>query len=105
MLQFKKKLGFHRGNPRLFFETDKIQPYGFVPGAAYDMALKNEAQLELGLNLVGKRKVCRKGKGDRTLSVIDINSNVLEGFRGHDEVLVTVSQGFITINRLLKGHA
>lgn len=101
-LRFTKKLGNHRGNPRIFFETDKIQRFGFVPGAKYDMALRNSTHLELALSDKGKRAVCKKAKGARTLSIIDINSQVLEGFRGDVEVVVVVTQGHILITKLPK---
>lgn len=122
-LQFTKKLGNHRGNPRIFFETEDIQRFGFVPGAKYSMALMSHHHLLLAVDPKnGTRAVCKKVKptvntkvvvsgdkatiiksfGQRVLSVIDINSQVLEGFRDDVEVLVTVSNNLISIEKLPK---
>lgn len=121
-LRFKKKLGLHRGNPRCFFETQDIQRFGFVPGAKYDMALRASDHLEIAVSDKGKRAVVVRRKPvaytkinvagskattsavrrERVLSVIDINSQVLEGFRGDAEVLVTVTHNLITITKLPK---
>lgn len=102
VLRFKKKLGLHRGNPRIFFETTDIQPFGFVPGAKYTMALMNSGCLMLAVDPQGKRAVCKKAKPPRVLSVIDINSQVLEGFREDKEVLVTVSRNLLCIEKMPK---
>lgn len=105
-LQFKKKLGFHRGNRRIFFETDKIQPFGFVPGARYTVEGDGDMarfiwKLTLATNEKGERAVCKKAKGDRVLSVIDINSAIyMEGFKNDTEVMVTVTPGVILIERI-----
>ena len=118
-LRFKKKLGMHRGNPRCFFETQDIQRFGFVPGAKYDMALRASDHLEIAVSDKGKRAVVARRKPvaytkidvagrkatestvyrERVLSVIDINSSVLEGFREEKEVLVTVTHNHISINK------
>lgn len=107
-LRFTKKLGYHRGNPRLFFETRDIQPFGFVPGASYDIEGYTDSgthvdRLVITLVTDGKgiRKVCKKAKGARTLSVIDINSAIyMYDFNDVAEVLVTVTHGLINITKL-----
>lgn len=106
-LVFTKKLGNHRGNPRLFFETTDIQPFGFVPGASYDIdgysdngITVDRLELTLAADGKGRRKVCKKAKGDRVLSVIDINSDIyMNGFTGYSKVLVQVAPGHIRITK------
>lgn len=68
-----KKLGIHRGAPRLWFETHRLGSAGLVPGSRFDVVA-----LEQGIKLVpnaqGQYGVCSKQRNGRLLPVIDINS-------------------------------
>jgi len=90
-----KRIGEHRGAPRLYFQGQALAQAGFVRGARYGILVhKNKVELHLdaGAGLVS-------GKGE--VPVIDINNaTVLEPFKGHEAVKVEMSKGVITISRL-----
>lgn len=108
MLEFTKKVGLNRGNTRLFFETDKIQEYGFVPGARYDADVfsfsEGKFDLMLVLHHAGRRSVCKKIKGSRVLSVIDINTALHMSYfpQPGATVYVTVRPGWISVRNYEK---
>ena len=105
-LVFVKEVGFHRGNPRIYFQDEKIQRYGFTPGTPYTLTINTpEVATETGVVLTmrvdpqGKRKVCKKVVGKSTFSFIDINvkAPVLDGRK---MVSVSVTSGSITLNAM-----
>lgn len=103
---FIKDVGFHRGNPRLYFQTTGargLSAYGFVPGAPYTLEFKSPKEvadtgviLTMELSPEGKRKVCKKIVGGTTYSIIDINvrAPALDNLK---KVTVSVSPGKIVI--------
>lgn len=100
---FIKDVGFHRGNPRLYFQTTGLNAYGFVPGAPYTLEFKSPKEvadtgviLTMELSPEGKRRVCKKIVGGTTYSIIDINvrAPALDNLK---KVTVSVSHGKIVI--------
>jgi hypothetical protein len=101
MTTFLKKLGDHRGAPRLYFsEPTALTEIGFKPGARYDIThVGRTPSLALQLNPKGKRAVCKKVVGGRTLCIIDINGKAqMEGFIGHTHARVTLTRAHIRID-------
>ena len=68
-----KKMGSHRGAPRLWFDSDRVCSAGLIPGVRFDLV-----QLKNGIKLVpaaaGAYTVSSKLKHGKTVPVIDINS-------------------------------
>ena len=85
-----KKIGLHRGAPRLWFETLRVGSAGLFPGGRFDViALQNG--IKLVPNEGGKYAVCSKERNGRCLPVIDINSReALSPLDGQQVVRVIV---------------
>lgn len=103
---FIKDVGFHRGNPRLYFQTTALHPYGFVPGAPYILEFKSAKDfadtgvvLTMELSPEGKRKVCKKVVGNTTYSIIDINVRA-PSLDKLTKVDVSVSHGKIVVKKV-----
>ena len=70
-----RRIGEHRGAPRLYLDCAALQRAGFCPGATYSLRSDSQAlRLTLCLDPAGSRRVSRKRRGPTLLPVIDINS-------------------------------
>lgn len=94
-----RKLGRHRGAPRLWLEGREPAKAGFAPGSRFTVRVDpGRALLVLEVDDAGDRMVSGKQRGDTTLPVIDINSKeLLAAFAGLDSVRVIVEAGRISI--------
>lgn len=94
-----KKVGLHRGAPRLYLEGAAPARAGFVPGARFTLEQRDGQQaLVLRLSEEGDRTVSRKLKGDRERPVIDLNSaEALAVFAGMESVRVLIGESEIWI--------
>lgn len=100
-----KKLGIHRGAPRLWFETLRVGSAGLVPGTRF-----NVVALQNGIKLVakpdGQYAVCSKVRNGRCLPVIDINSReALAPLGGQEVVRVVVRLDGIFVLRAASEQA
>lgn len=71
-----KSVGFHRGKPRLYFQSPHLHEVGFAPGQIYAVGLHFGGVIELHAQAEmkkGHRKVCKKVIGDKVFSIIDLN--------------------------------
>lgn len=84
-----KKLGLHRGSPRLWFETNSLGSAGLVPGSRFDVVAL-EHGIKLVPNLHGQYGVCSKERNGRKLPVIDINSREVLAPLGEQQVVRVV---------------
>lgn len=94
-----RKIGQHRGAPRVWLEGNHPAKGGFLPGCRYNTRV-DEAKSMLVLEVVenGVRVVSSKKKDDREIPVIDINSKeLLAVFEGIEAVRVVVKEGRIFI--------
>lgn len=95
-----KKVGFHRGKPRLYFQSPHLSDFGFGPGARYDIDLMGDLRIEIRLHPEGRRAVCKKAVGPKVFSIIDINSPMyLSPFQKGDVLDVTYQEGLITLRK------
>lgn len=85
-----KKVGLHRGSPRLWFDSIRVASAGMIPGGRFDVVALS-AGLKLVASDVGRYTVSSKERDGRRLPVIDINSReVLAPLEGHTVVRVVV---------------
>jgi DNA (cytosine-5)-methyltransferase 1 len=92
-----KKVGSHRGAPRIWLEGSQTLKGGFVPGQRFDVTVNGQT-IVLQANKDGSRVVSSRQKGDRTLPIIDINSaELLAMFDGMAAVRVVVAPDAIYI--------
>ena len=83
-----KKIGLHRGSPRLWFETLRVKNAGLLPGGRFDvLALENG--IKLVPNVDGLYGVHSKERNGRCTPVVDINSREVLAPLG-DQVVVRV---------------
>lgn len=100
-----KKIGFHRGAPRLWFETCQVRSAGLVPGSRFDVVALKQG-IKLLPNVEGRYSVCSKERNGRCLPVIDINSReVLAPLSGQQVVRVIVRLDGIFILRAASEQA
>lgn len=86
-----KKVGSHRGSPRIWLEGSQTLRAGFKPGQRFDVTVSGQT-IVLQANKDGSRVVSSKLKGDRPHPVIDLNSaDLLAIFDGMAAVRVVVS--------------
>ena len=69
-----KKMGSHRGSPRLWVECQRIRTAGLEPGVRFDIHPIANDGLKLTIAPEGAFKVSQKIKGDRVVPIIDLNS-------------------------------
>ena len=100
-----KKIGLHRGAPRLWFETLRVKSAGLVPGGRFDvMALHNGVKLVA--SATGQYAVSSKERNGRCLPVVDINNReVLEPLGGQQVVRVIVRSDGIFVLRAASEQA
>jgi DNA (cytosine-5)-methyltransferase 1 len=99
-----KMVGNHRGNPRLYFQSQSLADNGFLPGHGFDVTTENRTLvLTAKRPAMGQYTVSRKAKaaeGEFT-PVIDINSAVVLGHLAACSVVkVVMRPGRIEISRL-----
>lgn len=94
-----KKLGAHRGAPRLWLEGNAPARAGFLPGARFRLEKRPErGAIVLRIAADGDRVVSKKERGARERPVIDVNSNeALELFAGMESVRVILARSEIWI--------
>jgi DNA (cytosine-5)-methyltransferase 1 len=94
-----RKIGQHRGAPRLWLEGREPSKGGFLPGTRFNVrSAPGRALLILEVDDAGSRTVSSKQRGESTLPVIDINSKeLLSVFGGLESVRVVVQDGRISI--------
>ena len=68
-----KKMGSHRGAPRLWFDSDRVCSAGLIPGVRFDL-VKHKNGIKLVPAAAGAYTVSSKLKHGKTVPVIDINS-------------------------------
>lgn len=87
-----KKVGQHRGAPRVWLEGTQTQRGGFVPGQRYDIEVQGQ-MVVLQANPDGSRVVSGKKAGERNNPIIDINSkDLLAIFDGMAAIRVVVKK-------------
>ena len=92
---FIKKIGNHRGAPRVWLEGQQTERAGFGPGQRYDVVVDGQTVV-LQANPDGARIVSSKKIGERSNPVIDLNSReLLAVFDGMSAVRVAVKDGEI----------
>jgi DNA (cytosine-5)-methyltransferase 1 len=100
-----KKLGIHRGAPRLWFETLRVGSAGLVPGSRFDVVALQHG-IKLVSNADGQYVVCSKVRNGRCLPVIDINNReVLSPLGGQEVVRVIVRADGIFVLRAASEQA
>lgn len=70
-----KKVGRHRGNPRLWFDTPRIEKAGLTPGVRFSVTNKG-AGIQIARDDAGSFTVSSKTRNGRTIPVVDINNGV-----------------------------
>lgn len=94
-----RRLGDHRGAPRLYLDCGALARAGFHPGLAIAVATDAEAcRVLIKLDVAGSRRVSRKKRGDTEIPVIDLNSvEVLACLEVFHQVRVVVKPGAIHV--------
>lgn len=91
---FVKKLGSHRGAPRIWLDR-QTERAGFEPGQRFDVVV-NGRSIVLQANPDGSRVVSGKKDGDKMNPIIDLNSReLLALFDGMSSIRVAVKEGQI----------
>jgi DNA (cytosine-5)-methyltransferase 1 len=87
-----KKVGGHRGSPRIYLDGLQAVRAGFTPGERFDVEVQG-TRVVLQRNRDGSRTVSSKLRGDKRWPVIDINSkDLLSIFEGMHAVRVVVGE-------------
>jgi DNA (cytosine-5)-methyltransferase 1 len=68
-----RRLGLHRGAPRLYLDSPALSRAGFAPGARIKVRCE-EGRVVVELHGDGDRRVSGKKRGASSIPVIDINS-------------------------------
>lgn len=90
-----KRLGEHRGAPRLYLDAAQAVRAGFVPGERFEVRVDGAAVV-LTKNPDGSRTVSARKRGDERLPVLDINSrDLLAAFEGMHSVRVVVGEACV----------
>lgn len=94
-----RRLGEHRGAPRLYIDNRALQAFGFAPGLAFRVDVDVQTLcLRIELCEGGSRKVSRKARAGGDVPVIDINSTQeLGAFEGHTLVRVVLREGALHV--------
>lgn len=86
-----KKVGEHRGRPRVFFDGLQAVRAGFAPGERFSVEVSG-TKVVITKNVDGSRTVSARRRKDQELPVLDLNSQeLLEVFDGMDAVRVVVT--------------
>lgn len=95
-----RKMGTHRGSPRVYLDIAALSIAGFEPGKTYNRTVdKHKKRLTLELETNGSYGVCKKARCDGSVTpVIDINSSETLGmFEGLEAIRIVFQQGKIMI--------
>jgi len=85
-----KKIGTHRGSPRVYLDGLQAVRTGFAPGERFNVEVDGK-RVVITRRADGSRVVSSKRKGDVDRPVIDINSTeLLSMFEGMDAIRVVV---------------
>ncbi|EAN4681552.1 hypothetical protein EHN46_21930 [Salmonella enterica] len=94
----RTKLGYHRGNRRIWLEGTHLLNEGFLPGMRFDVE-KHESYIVIQLNSDGKHRVSKRTRAGRTLSIIDLTFGELSViFDGVQIIESIMDNGVITIS-------
>jgi DNA (cytosine-5)-methyltransferase 1 len=89
---YVKKVGEHRGSPRVWLEGSQTERAGFAPGQRYDIEVQGQ-MVVLQANKDGSRVVSGKVVGERNNPIIDINSkSLLAIFDGMAAIRIVVKK-------------
>lgn len=92
-----RKVGEHRGAPRVWLEGSQTERAGFSPGQRYDIEVQGQ-MVVLQANKDGSRVVSGKVIGERNNPVIDINSKALLAiFDGMASIRIVVKKDQIVL--------
>jgi DNA (cytosine-5)-methyltransferase 1 len=94
-----RRLGDHRGAPRLYLDCGALARAGFHPGLAIAVTSDAEAcRVLIKLDGAGSRRVSRKKRRNTEIPVIDLNSiEALAGLEVFHHVRVVVTPGAIHV--------
>jgi DNA (cytosine-5)-methyltransferase 1 len=94
-----KKIGEHRGAPRLYFDVLALALSGFAPGTPYTIQTDpSQRRLTLKAGQLGERIVSEKNRAGKSIPVIDINNReLLSVFAGTTAVRAVLLDGIIHI--------
>lgn len=94
-----RRLGQHRGAPRLYLDTIALSRAGFEPGMAIRVEVhESEGRVAIHTCAAGGRRVSQKQRGIRRLPVIDLNSaSDLAPVAGLESVRVIFTTGLIHV--------
>ena len=94
-----RRLGQHRGAPRLYLDTHALASAGLLPGTLIKLELRtDEFRLTIRADAQGSRRISRKHRGGRELPVIDLNSHeALAPFTGCGVVRIVIVSGAVHI--------
>ncbi len=94
-----RRLGDHRGAPRLYLDCSALVRAGFHPGLSIAVVTDVEAcRVLIKLDDAGSRRVSRKKRGNAEIPVIDLNSiEALAGLEDFRLVRVVVTPGAIHV--------
>lgn len=86
-----KKVGVHRGRPRIFLDGVQAARAGFSPGESFEVEVDGQ-RVTLTKKTDGSRVVSSRERNGRTAPVIDINSGeILKVFEGMESIRVIVT--------------
>lgn len=94
-----RRLGQHRGAPRLYLDTTALIRAGFEPGMAIHVEVHpDDTRVAIHICAAGGRRVSQKRRGARCLPVIDLNNaSDLAPLAGLDAVRVVFTAGVIHV--------
>lgn len=94
-----RKIGEHKGKPRIYLEGQKLATQGIAPGMRFRL-MKKQDQICLSFCDDGERKVSRRKQKDGYLPVMDIRADAIESVFGQaeriraiikpDEIIITI---------------
>lgn len=92
-----RTIGVNKGKPRVYLDMLDLLNSAFLPGAKYRRQVEDQ-KITLILDENGEYCVSKKSKGEKTISVIDLNSEqALKSFEGMSAVRVIIQTGRIFI--------
>lgn len=98
-----RRIGQHRGTPRLYLDTVALVAHGFKPGVQYAVHVDASSQrLRIEVSATGSRRVSKKSRAGGLVPVIDLHSKSELGmFDGHDAVRVVLVAGVLHVLALV----
>lgn len=94
-----RRLGEHRGAPRLYLDCASLANAGFRPGQALAVSINTAAfRVSISVDAHGTRRVSRKRRGNLDVPVIDINcAATFAVFSGQEVVRLVLADGQIHV--------